>query len=711
MTGLLAARKRLKALGIVAALGLTAAVALGGAGLTMVSDYRSLPPPPEASGLPVSAVVLDRNGLLLRAFTSSDDKWRLPVDLEKIDPLYFKLLLAYEDKRFRSHKGVDPLALARAGWQGLTTGRVVSGGSTLTMQTARLLDETPTKSLRRKYLQILKAVQLEQRFTKDEILHLYALRAPFGGNLEGIRAASLTWFGKEPGRLTPAEAALLVALPQNPEGRRPDRHLNKALSARNRVLARAASAGVLTQEEAASAAAEPLRAERHRLPFSAVHAARTAMAAAPHKTEHHLTIDRGLQQSLEELVHRRAAAYPAPVTMAMVVADHQTGDILASIGAPDLLDEARYGHVDMTHAIRSPGSTLKPFIYALAFEERIGLPDSLIVDRPVDIGGYKPTNFDTGYQGTITLREALQLSLNTPAVQLLEAVGPARLLARLKRAGARPELDKRTAPGLAVGLGGLGLSLADLTKAYAALARGGRPLALTSCRINCAKANENAPAALDVVSSTSAAQVTEILSGLPQPSTAGDGQIAYKTGTTYGYRDAWAVGFDGRTVVGVWVGRPDGSPVPGLTGASAAVPVLFESFQKLGARRAPLNILEAERLPEVAQAVPDPLRYARVRDRPSAGEPGSSLSITYPPDGAEVDLGLATSRNEQPPRSPLFVKVSGGRQPYAFLVDGAAVGTGKRDRTLVWAPEHPGFVRVTVLDAAGASDTVLVRIR
>ncbi|MEO1116040.1 MAG: transglycosylase domain-containing protein, partial [Pseudomonadota bacterium] len=377
-------------------------------------DYMALSKPPAVGDVPLSVVVLDRDDQLLRAFISGDDKWRLPVDLSEIDPLYFDMLLAFEDQRFFEHGGVDFRALLRSVAQSLRNGRIVSGGSTLTMQVARLLEEKPTKSIRRKYEQILRSIQLERTFTKEDILRLYVLRAPFGGNLEGIRAASLTWFGKEPGRLTPAEAALLVALPQSPETRRPDRHTAKARAARNRVLAVAAARGVVSSLEAASASAEPIRTRRFAMPMVAAHESRFIRNMSPEKRVHRLTLDRDLQITLETQARRRVNDLPAPVSLAVVVADHTSGEIVARIGAPDLLDEARLGHIDMTRAIRSPGSTLKPFIYGLAFEEGIGVPGSLIADRPISFGGYRPSNFDRSYQGTVTLREALQLSLNTP---------------------------------------------------------------------------------------------------------------------------------------------------------------------------------------------------------------------------------------------------------------------------------------------------------
>ena len=690
-----------------------AATGLGAAALSLClfakveHDYASLPAPPRVADLPLSVVVLDRNDRLLRAFTSQDDKWRLPVELAEVDPLYFKMLLAFEDKRFFEHGGFDPRALIRSALQSLRNGRIVSGGSTLTMQVARLLEEQSTKSLERKYEQLLRAVQLEAVFSKEDILRLYALRAPFGGNLEGVRAASLTWFGKEPGRLTPAEAALLVALPQSPEARRPDRFPERAKKARNRVLRRAAASGVLSLEEAASAANEPVRTVRYAMPFLAPHESRQARADTPQSPVHRLTIDLDLQRALESLARRKSETMPSPVSLAILVADHQSGEILASVGAPDLLDTRRQGHVDMTRATRSPGSTLKPFIYGLAFEEGVGLPESFIVDRATNIGGYQPTNFDQSYQGTVTLREALQLSLNTPAVKLLEAVGPARLIARLKRAGANPVMEKGIAPGLAISLGGLGMSLRDLTQAYAAMARGGAPVALSVCRADCGKIRQRV-SSTHVLSEKASWLVGDILSGLPQPQSAETHHVAYKTGTAYGYRDAWAVGYDGRYVVAIWSGRPDGTPVPGATGASVAVPILFETFQTLGPDRVPLPDGPAEAMGVAGRQIPEPLRFARLPQNRGTLRTGDSLQISYPPDGAELDLGFAEDSTTNRAVQPLVVKFKGGAGPFSFLVNGQPLRTGQRERQLVWQPDSPGFADVTVLDANGNSAGITV---
>lgn len=673
------------------------------AGLKIWSDYTSLPALPGARELSLSTVVLDRNDRLLRAFVSTDQKWRLPVALHDIDPLYVKMLLAYEDKRFFDHGGVDPKALLRAIQQAALSGRIVSGASTLTMQVARLLHEGSTKSLSAKYRQILHAVQLEKRLSKEDILSLYMLRAPFGGNLEGVRAASLAWFGKEPLRLTPAEAALLVALPQSPEARRPDRFTKRAREARGRVLKRAVAAGVLSKEDAQAALQDRLPVRRRSLPFLAAHKARDVLAKNPQKQLHRLTLDGALQGSLETLLLSKALGLGPKVSAAAIVADHKTGEILASVGSPGLIQENRQGHIDMTLAVRSPGSTLKPFIYGLAFEEGIAHPESFIQDRPIDIAGYRPTNFDRGYQGTVTVRQALQLSLNTPAVQLLEAVGPARLVARMKRAGVTPVLDGRKGPGLAIGLGGLGVSLTDLAGLYAGLAREGEPIAL-----HYQQQIETAPfSATPVLEPVAAWHVADILTGLPQPKSEKSTPIAYKTGTSYGYRDSWAVGFDGRYVVAIWVGRADASPVPGLTGASAAAPILFETFQRIGKDRVALKARPNGVLSRPTAALPLPLRHARVLGNGSSIRETSEFRVAYPPNEATVELGLGNSGRA----TPLVVKLEGGRRPFTWLINNAPVSSPEHKRQLIWDKAMPGFTRIAVIDADGRTAQVSLTLR
>jgi len=452
----------------VGAVWIASATAGGVAGL-----FQAFGPAPLGRDLEVSTLVLDRNGKLLRAYLTSQGRWRLPATREQADTSYLDALLIYEDKRFFHHRGVDPLALMRATYQLVTHGHIVSGGSTITMQVARLLEPRDKRSLHVKLREAVRALQLEWTLSKDDILGLYLTLAPYGGNLEGVRAASLAYFGKEPRRLTLGEAALLVALPQSPEGRRPDRSPEAAKRARNRVLDRIAGHGLFSNAEIARAKAEPVPKARKGMPLLAPHAADQAMGGSPKEHVLRLTIDGALQKGLESLARDRAQALGPDLSVAMVVVDNATGEVLARVASPDYFDERRAGQVDLTQAVRSPGSALKPFIYGLGFEDGFIHPDTLIEDRPIHYAGYAPENFDLTFQGTVTVRRALQQSLNVPAVAVLDEVGPSRLIARLAEAGAPLVLPRREAPGLPLALGGVGVRLADLTMLYAGLARQG----------------------------------------------------------------------------------------------------------------------------------------------------------------------------------------------------------------------------------------------
>lgn len=401
-----------------------------------------------------SALVLDGQNRILRSFTTAQGTWRLPTQPDGVDPLYLRMLLAYEDRRFPSHPGVDPLAVVRATGQWLTHGRIVSGASTLTMQTARLLEPHP-RTLTGKFGEMLRALQLEWRYGKEEILSFYLTLAPYGGNLEGVRAAALAWFGKEPVRLTAAEAALLVALPQSPSRWRPDRFPDRARAARDKVLQRMEQVGVLTRQQMEEARQEPLPSRRRSLPFIAPHLAGRLLSAQPDTMLHRTFIDRGLQQNLETLARQQQSALEPYRSMAVLVVANRDRRVLAYVGASDFFDARRAGQVDMIRAIRSPGSTLKPLIYGFGFDDLLIHPETLIDDAPTRFGGYSPGNFHHTYAGQLTVREALQQSLNIPAVAVLEQVGPARVAARLREVGlplywnaAHPQ------PGLPLVLGG-----------------------------------------------------------------------------------------------------------------------------------------------------------------------------------------------------------------------------------------------------------------
>lgn len=647
-----------------------------------------------------SVTVSDRHGRLLRAFTTEEGRWRLPATTAEVDPRFIALLKAYEDKRFDAHRGVDAAALARAAWQMARAGRIVSGGSTLSMQAARLLEPRRERSAGSKLRQALRALELESRFSKRQILDIYLALAPYGGNLEGVRAASWSYFGKEPRRLSLGERALLVALPQSPETRRPDRHAANLTRVRDAVIGRALAAGLATPEEAAQARAEPVPQARQLFPTLAAHAAEQALALRPRARQHRLSIDANWQAALESLARDRIEPMGPRLSAAILVVEHATGKVRAHVGGLGLGSRERAGALDLAQAVRSPGSALKPFIYALAFEQGIAHPETMLEDRPNRYGAYAPENFDLGFQGPVTARAALQQSLNLPAIELLAEVGPQRLLSRLNGAGGRLVLPKDGQPGLALGLGGVGIRLTDLARLYAGLARGGETLALDWREETGAERDERG-----LSDRLAAWYVGDVLRGAPPPANALNGRLAYKTGTSYGYRDAWAIGWDRRHTVAVWVGRPDNASVPGLVARQVAAPILFDAFARIG--------LEPETAPPPPDAImgrtatlPPPLRHIR-RDiaKTESASARAPLRIAFPPDGAVVDLaGLGDGRE-------LSVKALGGAAPLTWLIDGAPVAQGLARREATLPTRGAGFARLSVIDAAGASDSVVVRLQ
>jgi penicillin-binding protein 1C len=660
----------------------------------------SLGPAPTGQGLAYSTLVVDRDGRLLRPYTTPDGRWRLPATRADVDPRFLAMLFAFEDKRFMQHRGVDPLALGRAFVQLVTNGRIVSGGSTLTMQVARLLEPRTERTLIAKLRQMVRAIQLERSLSKDKILALYFSLAPYGGNLEGIRAASLAYFGKEPRRLTLAESALLVALPQSPEFRRPDRFIEAARDARNRVLDRLSAAGVVPADEIARAKGVSVPQGRRPMPMLAPHSADAAVAAAPGRAIHRLTLDATLQRTLQELARERARALGPHMSVAILVVDNETGRVLARVASSDYFDMGRAGQVDMTQALRSPGSALKPFIYGLGFEDGFIHPETLIDDRPIRYGGYAPENFDLTFQGTVTVRRALQLSLNVPAVAVLDKVGASRFDARLRQAGGMLVLPKGETPGLAMALGGVGITLNDLVTLYAGIARLGTTVPLGE------REGDERGDPRRLMEPVAAWYVGSILLGSPPPENAAGGRIAFKTGTSYGYRDAWAVGFDGNRTIGVWVGRPDGAPVPGLIGRAAAAPILFDAFFRAGTMPAPLSPAPRDALVARTNTLPPPLQRFR-QNALAGGGTDPQLRIMFPPNGARLELAIGDAGKPE----PVPLKIAGGTGSVTVLANGLPLVAPAGRRTVFFEPEGPGFVRFTVIDAKGATDSVAVRLQ
>jgi len=540
-------------------------------------------------GAPGTVLVLAVDGTPLRSWASRDGALRHPTSIEAVSPRYLEALLQVEDRWFAWHPGVNPLAMARAAWQWLRAGRVVSGGSTLTMQVARILDPPagPSRTAAAKLRQIARALQLEAHLDKREILALYLNHAPMGGQVEGVEAAARGYLGKSARELSHAEAALLVALPQMPSRLRPDRAPVAARAARDRVLERMRVAGVWSPEVVADARLEsvfapPLRA-RWLAPLAAERV-RARDAAAPSDAAGRearvlpTLIDAAVQAQLERMLQDRLATLPAQVSVAALVVDNRSLAVLGYAGSADFADEARAAHVDMVRAVRSPGSTLKPFLYAMALDDGLVHSESLLTDAPQAFGDYAPGNFQAAFAGPVSVSEALQRSLNVPAVDLLDRIGPARFAARLREAGLRLRVPGGAEPNLSLVLGGAGTTLEELVGAYTALARdgvAGRP-----------RLQPGEPLLETRLMSPGAAFVVrEILEsgGRPDaPFRESSRRIAWKTGTSFGFRDAWAIGVTDRHTVGVWVGRPDGTPNPGHFGANTAAPMVHDLIGALG---------------------------------------------------------------------------------------------------------------------------------
>ncbi len=537
-------------------------------------------PPPLPRQRDTSTLVVARDGTPLRAFADADGVWRYPASADSVSPLYLQALLNYEDRWFWRHPGINPWGLLRAGKQWLFEQRIVSGGSTLTMQVARILDPH-TRTPWGKAKQLLRAVQLELHLSKAQILALYLERAPYGGTIEGVEAASWAYLGKPASQLSHAEAALLAVLPQSPSRLRPDRHPEAAQHARDKVLERLVSLGVWSREEVDDARIEPVVTRALQPPLHAALLAQRLRSAQPRAARIESTLDIGLQRTLEERVSSYFSQLPERTSAALLVVDNRTLEARAYVGSVAFADKQRLGHVDMVQAWRSPGSTLKPFLYGMALDDGLIHSESLMVDAPQSFGGYRPGNFDAAFNGPVSAATALRLSLNVPAVDLLDRVGSARFAARLSHAGINLRFPHGSAPNLSLILGGTGARLEDLVGTFAAFNRNG-----IAGRVRYTA--QDAVIERRLMSPGAAWITREVLESNPRPGygtgtfdVTGRPRVAWKTGTSYGYRDAWAIGTTRHYTVGVWVGRPDGTPLPGQYGAVTALPLMFEVVDSL----------------------------------------------------------------------------------------------------------------------------------
>ena len=700
-----------------------------------------------------SPILLDKNGNLLSVLLAKDERFRLTVSVEEVDPKYIQQLIHYEDKRYYYHFGIDPFALIRALWQWGNSGKVISGGSTLTLQTVRLL-EPRSRTLVNKCIEFLRAIQLECHFSKKTILEMYLSLAPYGGNIEGIRAASISYFGKEPKTLTPAEAALLVVLPQQPTRLRP--FINPALAKahRDKVLKRMQKIKILDEKQTSEAMQDGIPEVKQKFPQLARHLAQRLNAEAPLTKVHPTYIDSELQTKVEQLLNLQTQFLDPQQSMAALVVDNKTRAVVAYVGSADFKNDMRCGQVDMISAIRSPGSTLKPFIYALGFEEQMIHPDTIIQDVPTSFSGYAPNNFKDIFHGSVSIREALQQSLNVPAVAVLERIGAGRFAGLLRDLGVTLKFkNENVNPSLPLALGGVGTKLSDLVSLYSALANEGKfaPLLYTRSKTADKLANSPDESSNSVIASRSKAStkqssktsyhpresgdpiqnticfvnkdaayiVKEILEAAPLPSGFVDQiatrsqPIAYKTGTSYGFRDALAVGFNDKYTIGIWVGRPDGTPCLDQTGRTHAAPTLFKVFSLLP------NSSETqhhEHSSQVALAAKKsiPKHLIEFKSKQNSQSSENNLKILFPKEG--TTLNVDDNLNSIP------ISFSGGKPPYYYFEndkpleevleqkENLQASSSNAQHKFQWKPKNLGFWELTIVDSEGNSASSTIKV-
>lgn len=629
-----------------------------------------------------ATTLYDQNDQVLARYSTPDNYWRLVPSIEEIDPNYIKALLAIEDARFYFHSGVDVPAIGRALKTWHRSGQAKSGASTITMQLVRQYKPRP-RVFKSKVIESLAALKYELIFSKDEILKQYLTRISYGGNIQGIEAASWRYFKKPPTQLTWDEIALLIALPQAPEARRPDRHPVAAKAGRDRILLKLVKEGVLTEGLAEEAMEVPVPNHVNSFPSDADIGAPLLTAR---NRDLHSYIDPSIQNTAHRVLKQALEPQGHPVNASILVVENKTRNVVAQVTAGARHHEG--GWLDLTRAVRSPGSTLKPFIYGLAMSDGQAGVNSTIRDAPTRFGAYQPENFNRRYHGKVRLQDALKHSLNVPAVATLDQVGSARFEALLTSAGAIPRLPKHREEdsGLSLALGGAGMTAVDLATLYTALANEGvaKPL-------NWELDQKRKETGVQILPPETVQKVTDILASATPPKGRLPGHlsqsrsaVAYKTGTSYGARDSWAAGYtDDHTIV-VWVGRPDGAPRPGQTGRQSAAPLLFDVFDSLMDSTARSMTLADNRIRE-SKAFKTTL---------DAGP-----QISFPSDGSDVLLGRK--------RKDLRLQAQSSKD-LRFYIDGQKLEV--QYGAANFEPKSAGFYTLKVVDSEGRSNLSRFRV-
>ena len=666
-------------------LGIVALVSFLGIGIT----YLSLPKLDLHRYQNVSTIVQARDGELLNVFLSEDHSYRLDTRIEDVDPRYIDALLVLEDEWFWFHIGVNPLSLIRAAGQWALNGSIVSGGSTITMQLARLLEPKP-RTLQNKWREIVRSIEIEIRFTKQEILQMYMTMLPMGGNLEGLRAASLKYWGKEPKNLSLSEIALLLSVPQSPESRRPDRQPDNALLSIKRVGKKLINAGLFPHSDYDELNSLPF-VKLKPLPNVAWHYSKEVIARAKDKKHSLRIISSSLDYRIQQTVIQKATQFSkqlsADQNIAVMVTNGNTGEILAYLGSLGLNSNA--GFMNLTRAVRSPGSTLKPFIYGMAFDDNLITSQTILHDTPKTYGSYAPSNFDKGHQGAVRAGVALQQSLNIPAVSVISDLGPNIFYNSWRKAGLMLKLPRGANANVGIALGAVGTRLQDLVQGYGALANSGRvmPLSYEKLVIS-SKIHSLSPSLL---TKSSADEITNILASaegiegrVTRAYTQGGSQASFKTGTSYGYRDSWAIGVKGLYVIGVWVGRPDGTPVTGQTGRSVALRLANDIADKLRSDRA------------IKLWYPEPLSITEIEKPP--------VRLIYPTNGINIISTKPPNINRK-----FKINLSGSGDKLTIYLNEKLVKSNDIAQSKIPVP-HDGTYQLKVFDEGILTDTVTFTI-
>jgi penicillin-binding protein 1C len=528
-----------------------------------------------------STIVEDRDGNIVHVYLTPDDKIRLPTELSEVSDLLRKTIINKEDQYFYYHVGVNPIAIIRAMFGNVTSGQITSGASTITMQTARMLEPKP-RTYFNKVIEMFRAIQLELKYSKDEILRIYCNLLPYGGNIEGIKSAAYIYLDKNPNYLSLAEITALSIIPNNPSHLTPGKHNPKIIRKRNEWLAHFKSEKIFPEKELTNALKEPFDPNRKSLPKEIPHLSRRLK---DNGQRIHTFIDMQKQKTAEQIVREYCAGLKLLNinNASVIILDNKTNEIVSYVGSGDFYDNSDGGQVDGVKAIRQPGSTLKPLLYALGIDKGLITPKMIIEDVPINYDGYTPENYDRNFYGLVSMKFALGQSLNVPAVKMLHQMGPNALIEKLVDCEFNQIKKDRNKLGLSLTLGGCGTSLEELTALFSVFAQKGRYVRPKYIRTTDTSTYEK-----QIVSPSASFMITDILSQIQRPdfpihwqTTSNLPKIAWKTGTSYGRRDAWSIGYNRDYTVGVWVGNFSAQGNPDLSGASTATPLLFKIFNSI----------------------------------------------------------------------------------------------------------------------------------